>query len=88
MTIKFFGLFFLEECGLSPVAVSLLATTSPFCVSSGSFLAQAASKWCAHAGNVALDGHCLAAAASNDCTKKQQSLASRCFCTSLHPVAL
>jgi hypothetical protein len=47
MTIKFFGLFFLESCGLSPVAVSALATVSPFCVSSGSFLAQAASKWCA-----------------------------------------
>ena len=54
MTIKFFGLFFLEQCGLSPVAVSLLATVSPFCVSSGSFCAQAASKWCAFAPAVAL----------------------------------
>ena len=46
MTLKFFGLFFFEQCGLSPVVVSLLATVSPFCVSSGSFCAQAASKWC------------------------------------------
>ena len=33
MTIKFFGLFFYERCGLSPVAVSLLATVAPFLVS-------------------------------------------------------
>ena len=35
MTIKFFGLFFYERCGLSPVAVSSLATVAPFLVSGG-----------------------------------------------------
>ena len=47
MTIKFFGLFFYERCGLSPVAVSLLATVAPFLVSGASFAAQWGSKWCA-----------------------------------------
>ena len=45
MTIKFFGLFFYERCGLSPVAVSLLATVAPFLVSGASFAAQWGSKW-------------------------------------------
>ena len=48
MTIKFFGLFFYERCGLSPVAVSLLATVAPFLVSGASFAAQWGSKWCVH----------------------------------------
>lgn len=48
MTIKFFGLFFYERCGLSPVAVSLLATVAPFLVSGASFAAQWGSKWCLH----------------------------------------
>ena len=47
MTIKFFVLFFYERCGLSPVAVSLLATVAPFLVSGASFAAQWGSKWCA-----------------------------------------
>ena len=45
MTIKFFGLFFYERCGLSPVAVSSLATVAPFLVSGASFAAQWLSKW-------------------------------------------
>ena len=63
MTIKFFGLFFLESCRLSPVAVSLLATVAPFCVSSGSFLAQAASRWCGAACSGSLLQPVLAPAA-------------------------
>lgn len=46
MTIKFFGLFFMQKCGLSPVTVSILSAVSPIFVSAGSIAAQSASHWC------------------------------------------
>ncbi len=57
MTIKFFGLFFYERCGLSPVAVSLLATVAPFLVSGASFTAQWLSKWCVNHSNLKPDSN-------------------------------
>jgi hypothetical protein len=45
MTIKFFGLFFMQKCGLSPVTVSILSSVSPIFVSVGSITAQSVSRW-------------------------------------------
>ncbi|CAL8471361.1 g10903 [Coccomyxa elongata] len=46
MTIKFFALFFMQKCGLSPVTVSILSAVSPIFVSAGSLAAQSVSQWC------------------------------------------
>ena len=39
MTLKFFSLFFLQACDLSPVAVSLVGTAAPLGVAAASMLA-------------------------------------------------
>ena len=44
MTLKFFSLFFVEACQLSPAAVSLLGVVSPLGIAAASFASQRASK--------------------------------------------
>ena len=49
MTIRFFALFFMQQCGVSPMGVSLLGALSPLLLSVASVLAQRASR---HVGRV------------------------------------
>lgn len=52
MTLKFFSLFFLQACDLSPVAVSLVGTAAPLGVAAASMLAGAAAR--RHGGRLQL----------------------------------
>lgn len=52
MTLKFFSLFFLQACGLSPVAVSLVGTAAPLGVAAASMLAGAVAR--RHGGRLQL----------------------------------
>lgn len=52
MTLKFFSLFFLQACDLSPVAVSLVGTAAPLGVAAASMLAGAVTR--RHGGRLQL----------------------------------
>ena len=47
MTIKFFALFFIQECAMQPIYVSCLAVITPLGVSMAALLGQPLSKRCA-----------------------------------------
>jgi hypothetical protein len=44
MSVKFFALFFLQRCAMSPVYTSALAAVSPVVVSAASMVAERVSK--------------------------------------------
>lgn len=45
MTIKFFALFFMQDCHMGPAEVSALGALGPIGISLASMLAQKAKKW-------------------------------------------